>query len=976
VQARHAAPAVLLGAVALSCANGFINGVVAYERDTTVFYYPLLVWASQQLRAGQFPLWCPQILAGYPLLADGELGLASPSVLLSLLTLPPDVAFVVLRLVHLAVAALGAYALARAWRLPRPAATLAGITFALGSFLQAHIHHENIVRTAAWLPLTLACVERALRTAGPGRARWILGGAAAVGLAGVGLHPEILLINLLTLGGYGLLRCAFGTIAARSRHGLVRLWPIGAAGASAALGLALAAVQLVPMAELAPLSARVGTFPYSEVAGQSLTPPGLVQLVFPYVFRAPGNVQWGLWTHWESYLYVGLAPLVLALVALTRLRRPAIALWALLGAGGLLVALGQYSPLDLFALLWGVPGLGWLRAPGRFELVSVLALAMLAAHGLAVLQAQARTPAARLPLAVRWSMLLAALLVPVALGALLARLHQALVAAPDASVQLIETRYLALPRNSQPLSAGDVYQGLLWATDLGNPRVAGALLGLLAVGGVVAAWRAAPWPRARRWNGWPAVLVLAATADLLVFGWGIHPRQALSVLASPDPAAAAIRQLQPDGDPAVGPVRVLASPVVPQVAPDRLVPLGLQEAGGYASLDTSRQRAYLLRVQRVDDDLLDLWNVRYLLDPARYGALPSYAGVEYFARNPLLEGPARSELGDELFSLPPGFEPTEIRLISALVGGGDLAQGEPVGEIALRSASGDVLADWRLRAGIETMDWGWDDLARTAAVGHARVELAAEIPDKLPDGEVARRLLSFARTALARPVAAHTLEIQSLARRGELAVYGVALVDRAGQVQQLFGRHKSKYREVRRDQNVAVLENTAAFPRAFLVPRARIAPSGASLELLESQPFAPREEVILAAETPPVSLTPLVMRAPGRAAPAPEGQVRIERYAPREVTVHVASPAPAFLMVTDTFYPGWHAYLDGQEQPVLRGDFVFRVVEVPAGSHQIVFRFEPDSVLVGLAVSLGTLALCMAAIVIGSRRWWSRQSRA
>jgi hypothetical protein len=977
VQARHLAPAVLLGAVALSCANGFINGVVAYERDTTVFYYPLLVWASQQLRAGQFPLWCPQILAGYPLLADGELGLAAPPVLLALLSLPADVAFVVLRLFHLAVAALGAYLLARAWRLPRAAAALAGITFALGSFLQAHIHHENIVRTAAWLPLTLACIERALRTTGPARRRWILGGAATIGLAGVGLHPEVLLINLLTLGGYGLLRCALGTIAgSRRRYGLVRAWPIAAAAASAALGLALAAVQLVPLAELAPLSARTGTFPYSEVAGQSLTPPGLVQLVFPYAFRAPGNVEWGLWTHWESYFYVGLAPLVLALVALTRLRRPGIALWVLLGGGGLIVALGQYSPLDLFALLWRVPGLGWLRAPGRFELVSVLALAMLAAHGLALLQAGARVPVARLPRAVRWSLLPAALLVPATLAVLLERLHQALLAARDPSLHLVETQYLALPHQNQPLSAGDVYQGLLWATDLGNPRVAGALLGLLAVGAVVATWQTAPWSRARRWAGWPALLVLAAAADLLVFGWGIHPRQALSVLATPDPAVAAVRQLLPEADAADGPVRVLASPVVQQVAPDRLVPLGLQEAGGYASLDTSRQRAYLLRVQRVDDELLDLWNVRYLLDPSGHGDVASYAGVDYFARNPLLEGPARSDLGDEFFSLPSGFEPVEIRLISALVGGGELSQGEPVGAITLRSASGDVLADWRLRAGIEAMDWGWDDLARGAAVRHDRVELAGEVSDKLPEGGVARRLLSFARTGLARPVAADTLEIQSLAGRGELVVYGVALVDGAGQVQQLFGRHKSKYREVRRDQYVAVLENTAAFPRAFLVPRARVAPPGAALEQMEDQPFAPREEVILGADTPPTTLTPLVMRAPGRAAPAPPGQARIERYAAREVTVQVASPAPAFLVVTDAFYPGWHAYLDGGEQPVLRGDFAFRAVEVPAGSHQIVFRFEPGSVLVGLAVSLGTLVLCVVASLMGSQvRVWGRAGK-
>src|SRR6266542_6134036 len=135
------APLLFLSlAVGASPANGFIGGMVAYERDTPVFYYPLFTWAAQQLHAGHFPLWLPEILGGYPLFADAEIGLAAPQVLLALVTLPTDVAFVVLRLLHALVAALGAYALARAWRLPRAPATLVGLTFTLGSFLQAHVH--------------------------------------------------------------------------------------------------------------------------------------------------------------------------------------------------------------------------------------------------------------------------------------------------------------------------------------------------------------------------------------------------------------------------------------------------------------------------------------------------------------------------------------------------------------------------------------------------------------------------------------------------------------------------------------------------------------------------------------------------------------------------------------------------------------------------------------------------------------------
>ena len=125
----------------------------------------------------------------------------------------------------------------------------------------------------------------------------------------------------------------------------------------------------------------------------------------------------------------------------------------------------------------------------------------------------------------------------------------------------------------------------------------------------------------------------------------------------------------------------------------------------------------------------------------------------------------------------------------------------------------------------------------------------------------------------------------------------------------------------------------------------------------------PREEVILGAETLPVSLTPSLVRAAGGASPVPPGTARIERYSSLEVIVNVETPAPTFLVVSDTFYPGWHAYLDGIEAPILRGDLTFRVVEVPAGTHRVVFRFEPASVFVGIAISLGAITLFFGALV-------------
>src|SRR5205814_9176846 len=111
-------------------------------------------------------------------------------------------------------------------------------------------------------------------------------------------------------------------------------------------GLGVAAVQLLPLIELAGFSARGNGIPYEQAAAYSVTPVGLLQLVFPYFFRGQANLQWGLWTHWESYIYIGLVPLVLATVALVCVRRGEVVGWGVVGGLGLILSLGQYSPIN------------------------------------------------------------------------------------------------------------------------------------------------------------------------------------------------------------------------------------------------------------------------------------------------------------------------------------------------------------------------------------------------------------------------------------------------------------------------------------------------------------------------------------------------------------------------------------------------------------------------------------------------------
>ena len=95
-------------------------------------------------------------------------------------------------------------------------------------------------------------------------------------------------------------------------------------------------------------------------------------------------------------------------------------------------------------------------------------------------------------------------------------------------------------------------------------------------------------------------------------------------------------------------------------------------------------------------------------------------------------------------------------------------------------------------------------------------------------------------------------------------------------------------------------------------------------------------------------------------------------YLPNRVTVWVRSGAPGYLVLTDPWYPGWEATVDGEPAPLYRANYLFRAVPVPAGHHEVVFTFAPPPYLLGRRVSLVALALTAAALALGGAISWRR----
>lgn len=152
-----------------------------------------------------------------------------------------------------------------------------------------------------------------------------------------------------------------------------------------------------------------------------------------------------------------------------------------------------------------------------------------------------------------------------------------------------------------------------------------------------------------------------------------------------------------------------------------------------------------------------------------------------------------------------------------------------------------------------------------------------------------------------------------------------------------------------------IRRNPGALPKAYVVPRAAVVDGEATLgALLRSDP---REQVLMAVD-------PLRDR-PGRRQAFTAASY--ESDDPDRVDVRVTTEAPGFLVVLDTWMPGWSATVDGRPATVLRGDHAFRVVALPApGRHRVVFRYRAPGLRAGAVISLATL-LGLVGLVASSR---------
>lgn len=1004
------------------------QGRLFYEEDTRIFYFPVLARLAELLKDGQLPLWSPWLFGGYPLFADGEAGTLYPPHLLALRLWPVEQAFVYLRIFRFVLAGLCMVAFVRASGLGRFAALVAGLTFALGGFSVAQLHHMNIANSSVWLPLILACIELGLRTARRRRYAYFVCGGLALGMMALAIHVQVVLMSLMAVGLYTVFRVIAGpvagpalgcraprvpgAVAAFFEHRpawnralpvswrgcltwrmvqvlwhvlmplLVRAGMLGRAGLGRAMlvgatlaivvgvGLGLAAVQLLPLYELGTFSFRGAGVPYQFAAQYSMPAINLITVLFPFFFSEAGR-YWGPWSPWEIAVYPGIMPLLLALIGLLFRRHRQVVFFSVLGALALLLTLGEQSPWQLHRLIAELPGFSALRAPGRFSYLFLLSVAVLAAHGAEWL-GQTLTPRSaehqrrRLVPAVLLALLLVLQAVAMALPVSLQLLDAFIETHKDAVMQAVIQPFMRLRGLDRRLTAEQVYYYLSYAFDLDQPKIYVQLALLLTSTSTLLFWE-----RMRRpgWL-WRIAIVGLVALDLTAFARSFHPSMPLSELW---PSAGSTRFLAEHR----GMWRVYSWPKTPD-EPNRLLPLALAEASGYSSLQPQRHAEYAAIVEENENRLLDLFNVRYIVERAPFTPMPSFELTSYDARRPLVNSTGRNPAATASWRLE-NVPASSLRIISVMRQSVEVPQGMRVAEVQVYDVSGARVI-LPVLAGVHTAEWAWEREDVRLRVQHQMARVASTVMQRDARGREFPAHLYVGELDLGRQMTVTRVVFRFVHPSAQIQVFGMALYSMPTgdpsslRVYSLTARGSERFKVVYQDEQVRVYENLTVLPRAYLVPSAVIErPGYGVLRRMAYGEFDPERLVLL---EEPLDLTPYVSpdiaateaqpvrmtAADGTEASSECGTVRILRYGTDAVRLEASARRPCLLLLTDQYYPGWKALVDGREQRVYRANYLFRAIEVPAGRHTVEFLYRPASFQAGLLISSATALLALAGL--------------
>ena len=385
----------------------------------------------------------------------------------------------------------------------------------------------------------------------------------------------------------------------------------------------------------------------------------------------------------------------------------------------------------------------------------------------------------------------------------------------------------------------------------------------------------------------------------------------------------------------------------------------MQDAQGYNPLHLQRYWAYLDALnqgvpidyhiesaENVTSGLLKYLNVRYFVTPAQLDTINTVfaGGVDLSTTNPRW-----------IRSYSSSIPVDRLVVLSSLSYAVSVPQGSEVARILVEGADG-TRYEWPFRAGIDSSEWSFDKPSTRAVIKHGRATVASSSDT----GQGFSAHMYVTTLSLPRPTVIRSLELQFVpVSDASLLTVSINQV-RAPQAITSFAD------PLGRGGDYTVWQIKDVLPRAILVPSIELASSDdEALKRMQDPTFDPRQRVLLS-QPPPLGL-PVVNAVTPDSGQAPTGTAKVVVYDLNDLKVATNAPVPEVLVLSENYYPAWHATVDGQPATIYRVNYMFRGVVVPAGQHQVMMYYQDEWFGVGAAITALTILVAGLLVVQPSR---------
>lgn len=344
-------------------------------------YIPGKLLLQQSARSLHLPLWDTRIGQGFPLFDEGQMGfMFLPNTILFTI-MPFWLAFNLGYVIVFLLAFFGMYLLARSIKIGKFPSLISGLTFAFCPIFTLHLHHYNLIETAAITPWLFWLVNSFTNTK---KIVYLLAIPLFLSQQIFAGFPQFVVYTLLFLFAFFLMR-----VLPRYKNVLSKTKLILLFFTLVTTGALIASVQLEATYRLAKLSPRISGIKTQKILSEfPYKPKNLLTVFDPYILGDPRNAtyprwepgKWGIF--WENNSYFGVLQLILIsgfLISLLFRNRHKkitdIAPWLVIGTTGLILSLGNAGPLHP---VFSIPPVSLFRVPARFLLFGFLSAAVLA----------------------------------------------------------------------------------------------------------------------------------------------------------------------------------------------------------------------------------------------------------------------------------------------------------------------------------------------------------------------------------------------------------------------------------------------------------------------------------------------------------------------------------------------------------------------------------------------------------------------